>query len=87
MQITEENRIKKVIELTDEDIIDLLKSKNVIPQDQELKNLKIYFEVPTGGDYSGTDIEIDKSTPIKIEIETFQQKTLKAHKEKPKKEN
>jgi hypothetical protein len=30
------------------------------------KDARLYFSVPTGGDYSGEDIEIDDTNPIRV---------------------
>ncbi len=32
-------------------------------------NIRIYFTVPSGGDWSGQDVEIDSENPIRIYIE------------------
>lgn len=53
------------LELNQADILELLrKAGHDIP---EQAVLRVYFAVPGGGDWSNTDIDIDKNHPLRIE--------------------
>lgn len=47
--------------------------------DEQCKDarVRVYFEVPTGGDWSGMDIEISSGNTIKVEVETRTVKVTK----------
>jgi hypothetical protein len=49
--------------LTGQDIIDLLDRAGLLEPNN---HIRVQFSVPSGGDYSGMTLEIDKSTPITV---------------------
>jgi hypothetical protein len=56
------------IVLTGNDIIRLLKQAGIV---KILKDTKVIFNVPTGGDYSGVALEIDKECPIVVSGKSY----------------
>lgn len=56
--------IDSQIELTGKDIVEILSSKGFLPK--LTKDYRVYINVPTGGDYSGMELEIDEMTPLII---------------------
>lgn len=50
--------------LTKEDLLPLLKRKLSIPSDAEVR---FFFHVPGGGDWSSEDIDISTNSPIHVE--------------------
>ena len=58
------------ITIDNNDIIQYLKSKGHAVN--KMSSLKIYVQVPSGGDFSGKELDIDSDTPLRIEykIET-----------------
>jgi len=51
------------LELTQEEILDMLKVRYP-DQFKEGRAMSVTFRVPSGGDYSGLTLDIDKDTPI-----------------------
>lgn len=52
------------IELSREDLLEFLETKGLKPP--QLVNASVYFQVPSGGDWSGMDIDIDKDHPVTV---------------------
>ena len=50
------------ISITKEDIIKMLNDKG----EQIPDNAEVVFQVPSGGDYSGMDLNVDIENPVKI---------------------
>jgi hypothetical protein len=57
------------VELSGADILRLLKDNFVIPAEAALQS--IYFRVPSGGDYSGQEVEISSEDPVFVEVEVL----------------
>lgn len=68
MKISTHESVKtvKVIEMNDIDIIQLLTDTGRIPIGFTTDT--VIFRVPTGGDYSGEDVEINNSNPVMVTI-------------------
>lgn len=66
MKLKAESRTEKTttIKLTKEDILELLKASAIIKTASTFINVR--FDVPTGGDYSGMSVEIDKDNPVVV---------------------
>jgi hypothetical protein len=56
------------IQLTGRDIMNMLAAANRI---KITKETKVFFTVPTGGDYSGITLEIDKDNPITVSSKSY----------------
>lgn len=62
--------IKVTLKLNEKDIIEYLRSKGEkIP---EGVTPSITFQVPSGGDYSGMKLDVDKNSPITVVFKTFE---------------
>lgn len=60
----------KTIQLTGQDIINLLakSNKRIAKQVKNAQKIDVTFDVPTGGDYSGITLDIEENHPIFVEI-------------------
>lgn len=61
----------QIIRLTEYDIINLLIEHGIILSDsppQRNKDLKVHVEIPGGGDWSNTDLDISKDHPIIVTV-------------------
>jgi len=63
-KVTVKKTEKVVLKIDNKDIIDFLEEKG---HDLPVLGTKIYIMVPSGGDYSGSDLDIDSDTPIIVE--------------------
>ena len=62
--LSESTTIRKVtLCLTEEDIREILIERGVLPSDV---SCEIFVQVPGGGDWSNTALDIDSSTPVRI---------------------
>lgn len=61
--------IKQRVELTGNDILKLMASTIKLPTGAVLKSATVKIEIPSGGDYSNMDLEIDSKTPVIAEYE------------------
>lgn len=57
------------LKLTESNIISLLIRGGMLPEDAHL-NARVYFDVPSGGDYSGERLNIDHETPLGVFYES-----------------
>ena len=55
------------IELSGEELKQVLVAAKIVPEDAYLT---VYVRVPGGGDWSNTDLDVDKSSPLTIRYET-----------------
>lgn len=49
------------------DIVDFLRSKNVIPELDPSATIKVYVTIPGGCDWSHANLEIDRHCPVTVE--------------------
>lgn len=59
--------------LDDEDIREILKQKYNITIPAKALSLKVFVEVPGGGDWSGQELEIDDDTQIQVVWRTVEE--------------
>ncbi len=52
------------IKMTHSDIVRLLKNTGEIPESMEAHQVDVYFQVPGGGDWSNTSVDITSGDPI-----------------------
>jgi hypothetical protein len=64
---TDSNRM---IEVSKKDIIDALLQTGIIKANEEGGQIDMYVPVPGGGDWSNTNLDIDKDCPLIIDIKT-----------------
>ena len=62
-QTTEVNRIR-IVQLSNEDIIKMLRKEGVIRDNETIKS--IHIEVPGGGDWSNMNLDINDKDPIQV---------------------
>ncbi len=55
------------VELNAADIVELVRKAGVIPDSFVAANMRVYFAVPGGGDWTNTDIDIDDKHPVRVE--------------------
>lgn len=75
-------RMKKVvtttrkirIEVEGHDLIRLLETTGQIPKVSARNGVKVFVTVPGGGDWSGSDLDIERETRIQIEWEEVETK-------------
>jgi hypothetical protein len=58
------------ISINSQDITKMLIDAKLLPSNTNFSDPNIYFTVPSGGDYSGMDIEIKDEDPIHIQYTT-----------------
>lgn len=57
-----------VYTLNGQDILDLLIHAGIIPLSDAARLIQIQFDVPGGGDYSNTTIDIDNENPVAVRV-------------------
>jgi hypothetical protein len=66
IKVTTEIKTREVIRLGFEDVLAYLKHSCLVPDKYD--KLRIFTVCPSGGDYSGMNLDIDKDNPIFVEI-------------------
>lgn len=69
-----ELKATKTFAVTGSEIIEMFKraDRNFAAIADRASNIKVEFHVPSGGDYSDMDIDIDDESPVLITIETVE---------------
>lgn len=70
-KITKETVQHTRIQLTGNDIKRLLKAQNKV---KITKETNVTITIPTGGDYSGMTLEIDRDCPITVSSKSYDRK-------------
>lgn len=70
MFVTKSETVTRVarheVELDRDQLLEMLRAAGAdLPED--VGHVRIYFAVPGGGDWSNTDVDIDKSNPVRAE--------------------
>jgi hypothetical protein len=63
------------IELNASDLVDLLRKGGYHIPPAATSNMRVYFAVPGGGDWSNTDVAIDDRNPVYVEWVISEEKT------------
>jgi len=74
-------RVEKThrVTLTDEDIGDILSQKYGIILPDEATDIRMFVQVPGGGDWSNQDLDIDEDTPVQIVWKTVEDDEMFPH--------
>ncbi len=65
--------ITKTYEFTYQEVIAALQCQGYLPPEEQISKIKIYFNIPSGGDYSGMSLELAEC-PLRATVTKFKVK-------------
>ena len=68
MKQSSNTTVSQSVALTGKDVVELLVSAGIIPEEliEDKVSIHVNFKVPTGGDYSGMDVDFDKEERLVV---------------------